>query len=490
MKYLVLFLFFFSNTFSVISSCPFVENCDFISISDNEQQIPFSFFNPVPPVIRTTDRADLSFSVNNAIVNQYRYMLVVPDPEKMEVSRSLLNWSSWKNNAFTDIIITKLSQEGKYTLVIEYRVYGSLEARRFERSFEVQSPSAGSAVKGGNTDAGTNTAAGESTLGSDPEAMLAEALEKKDKALLMKSLQGGAGLNFKGEYGGNIYHLLNDSLVDNQLMDILGDKGFGINEKDSLGNTPLHIAVMSREREYTKALLNHKANPDILNNIELAPLHLAAFLNDAEAARDILDKGAAKIDIIGNSGYTPLHIASLMNNIEVVRDLVNIGAETRIKTVQKLNSRQIAGIQDNKIVKKIVGSDGRAKLNKNEISTIGSLTRMDQVKLNPQFDVNLLYNKELLKKRKQAKVAGIISVPVFAVGTAGAVYFRSEANKNYSAYKNADTMEQARQYYDKTLELDMYSYISGGVSLTSLFGIVYSAIKKENITTRMRKTLY
>ena len=51
-------------------------------------------------------------------------------------------------------------------------------------------------------------------------------------------------------------------------------------------------------------------------------------------------------------------------------------------------------------------------------------------------------------------------------------------------------MEQARQYYDKTLELDMYSYISGGVSLTSLFGIVYSAIKKENITTRMRKTLY
>ncbi|MBP7039179.1 MAG: ankyrin repeat domain-containing protein, partial [Bacteroidales bacterium] len=415
MKYLVLFLFFFSNTFSVISSCPFVENCDFISISDNEQQIPFSFFNPVPPVIRTTDRADLSFSVNNAIVNQYRYMLVVPDPEKMEVSRSLLNWSSWKNNAFTDIIITKLSQEGKYTLVIEYRVYGSLEARRFERSFEVQSPSAGSAVKGGNTDAGTNTAAGESTLGSDPEAMLAEALEKKDKALLMKSLQGGAGLNFKGEYGGNIYHLLNDSLVDNQLMDILGDNGFGINEKDSLGNTPLHIAVMSREREYTRALLNHKANPDILNNIELAPLHLAAFLNDAEAARDILDKGAAKIDIIGNSGYTPLHIASLMNNIEVVRDLVNIGAETRIKTVQKLNSRQIAGIQDNKIVKKIVGSDGRAKLNKNEISTIGSLTRMDQVKLNPQFDVNLLYNKELLKKRKQAKVAGIISVPVFAV---------------------------------------------------------------------------
>jgi hypothetical protein len=179
-----------------------------------------------------------------------------------------------------------------------------------------------------------------------------------------------------------------------------------------------------------------------------------------------------------------------MNNIEVVRDLVNIGAETRVKTVQNLNSHQIAGIQDNKIVKKIVGSDGRAKLNKDEISAIAGITRMDQVKLNPQFDVNLLYNKELLKKRKQAKVAGIISVPVFAVGTAGAVYFRSEANKNYSAYKNADTMEQARQYYDKTLELDMYFYISGGVSLTSLFGIVYSAIKKENITTRMRKTLY
>ena len=101
-----------------------------------------------------------------------------------------------------------------------------------------------------------------------------------------------------------------------------------------------------------------------------------------------------------------------------------------------------------------------------------------------------LYNKELLKKRRFAKVAGIISIPVLAASTAGAIYFRSEANKNFSAYRNAETIELAHQYYDKTLELDAFSYISGSLSLTSAFGIVWSAIRRENISDRMRKPLY
>jgi hypothetical protein len=120
----------------------------------------------------------------------------------------------------------------------------------------------------------------------------------------------------------------------------------------------------------------------------------------------------------------------------------------------------------------------------------GNMSRMDQVRLNPQFDINLLYNKELLKKRRFNKVMGIISIPVLAAGTAGTIYFNSEAEKNYSSYKTAETMELARHYYDKTLEFDTYSYISGGLSVTSLFGIVYSAIKRESISDRMRKTLY
>lgn len=494
MRNLLLLVFLFTGTFSSVYSCPFTENEVTDSSAGFAQQAPFSFFNPVPATVKANDRVDLSFSANNAIVNQYRYMIVVPDPGTTAVAKAMLNWSSWTNNAFTDIIILKLPQEGRHTLVIEYRVYGSTEIRRFERSFDVKNSSNVTAPVGGTSGSSGRTSTNNSAIAdaesrTDPEAKLAEALAKKDKALLLESLHDGAGLDVKGQHGGNIYHLLDAKLIDNQLLDVLDVRGFSINTTDNYGNTPLHISVMSRDKEYVKALIGHGADPNIMNNIELTPLHLAAFLNDSETARQLLDKGA-EVDIKGNSGYTPLHIASMMNNEEVVRDLVNFGAKPGIKTVQKLNALQIAGIQDNILVKKIIKSKGQNNLNQSDIARMSRMTSMDQVKLTPQFEINLLYNKELLKKRNFAKVAGIVSVPLLAAGTAGTIYFRTEANKNYSAYRTAETMQLARQYYDKTLELDTYSYITGGISVTSIFGIVYSAIKRENISDRMRKTLY
>lgn len=489
MRYLLLLLGLLSGTFSALSSCPFTKNEDICTLPGHVQQAPFSFFNPLPSVIKTTDRVDLSFSADNAIVNQYRYMLVVPDPGRESISKALLNWSSWTNNAFTDVIILKIPQEGKYTLVIEYRVFGSSEVRSFERSFNVINPTNGASVSRGNSGEHVNSAVANTIYKPDPDTLLAEALMKKDKTLLLESLQGGAGLVLKGAHGGNIFHLLDDQLVDNHIMDILGSRGFSINQTDDFGNTPLHIAIMSRDKEYIRALVRYGADPNIKSNIELTPLHLAAFLNDSETTRALLDKGA-EVDIKGNSGFTPLHIASMMNNLEVVRDLVNFGAKAGIKNVQRLNSLQIAGIQDNILVKEIIKSKGQNNPNQIKYTRSGNMTRMDQIKLNPQFDINLLYNKELLKKRKFAKVTGILSIPLLAAGTAGTIYFRSEANKNYSAYKNAQTMEMARHYYDKTIELDTFSYISGSLSVTSVFGILYSAIKREKISDRMRKTLY
>jgi hypothetical protein len=482
---------------SAISSCPAEGDAEIISFSGQEQQVPFSFFNPVPARIRTTDKVDLSFTSNNAIVNQYRYMIQVPDPRATTVSKTMLIWSQWSNNAFTDIIITKIPQPGKHTLVIEYRVYSSTDIRKFEKSFEIFNETGEAVVKSGNattngklTNGENVTAEAEDTLRkADPETMLAEAIEKNDKALLLESIKKGAGLDVRGQHGGNLFHILNDKLVDEQLLGILVTRGFLINNTDNYGNTPLHIAVMSREKEYVRALISQGANPDIMNDIELSPLHLAAFLNDSETVRDLLGKGA-EVDIRGNSGYTPLHIASMMNNIEVVRDLVNVGAKSSIRTDQKLNPLQIAGIQDNSFVKKVIKSKGPINMNQIGAGRTGNMSRMDQVRLNPQFDINLLYNKELLKKRRFNKVMGIISIPVLAAGTAGTIYFNSEAEKNYSSYKTAETMELARHYYDKTLEFDTYSYISGGLSVTSLFGIVYSAIKRESISDRMRKTLY
>ena len=75
-------------------------------------QSPFSFFNAVPAKIKTTDKVDLSFSANNGIVYQYRYRIEVPDGSRTSINKTLLTWSQWLNNAFTDIIIPRIDQEG------------------------------------------------------------------------------------------------------------------------------------------------------------------------------------------------------------------------------------------------------------------------------------------------------------------------------------------------------------------------------------------
>jgi hypothetical protein len=499
MKYFIFFAVIFygtglNNPCSADKHHELISSEFFLSI-----QVPFNFFNTVPPKIKTTDKVDLSFSANNEIVSQYRYRLEVPDMARTTINKTFLNWSAWINNAFTDIIILKIDQEGRYNLVIEYKAYSNSEIRKFEKLFDVYSPASATNVNTSSktgpktvnaaSEPANKPAAVEKTIKPDYDKLIAEAIEKKDEASFKESILNGAGSNIKGLNGGNIYHMMNDNLANEELISLIKNNGISINETDKYGNTPLHIAIMSRERKYARALINQGADLNIKNKVELSPLHIAAFLNDEEAAKDLLAKGA-EIDIKGNSGYTPLHIASLMNNIEVAKDLLNMGAKNKIKTDQKFTAVTIAKIQNNDLMKKLIAKNGSYNLNQPGVSRADNISQMNSVKLSPQFDINLAYNKDLVKKRQFNKVASIISIPIFAICTAGTVYFRSESDNYYSSYKNAETIDVAKHYYDKTMQYDTYTYISGGVSLASAFGIIYSAIRKKNISNKMCKTLY
>lgn len=462
-------------------------------------QTPFNFFNTVPAKVRTTDKIDLSFSANNAIVSQYRYRLEVPDMFRTSINKVFLTWSAWINNAFTDIIILKIEQEGRHKLIIEYKSYGTTEIRKFEKLFDVYNPASQINSKA-TSKAGTLTGnipsvlsnvpvAVEKAIKPDYDKLIWEAIEKKNEALFRESVLNGAGSNLKGPNGGNIYHMMNDNLANEDLISLLKSHGISINETDNFGNTPLHIAIMLREKKYARSLINQGADLNIKNKVELSPLHIAAFLNDEEVAKDLLAKGA-EINLKGNSGYTPLHIAALMNNIEVVQDLLNMGAKNKIKTNQNFTPSIIAKIQNYDLMKKLIVKGGSYNLNQAGTPRIDNVSQMNSVKLSPQFDINLSYNKDLVKKRQFNKIAGIISIPVFAICTAGTVYFRSEADNYYSSYKNAETIDIAKHYYDKTQQYDTYTYISGGVSLVSAFGIIRSAIRKKSISNKMCKTLY
>jgi ankyrin repeat protein len=324
---------------------------------------------------------------------------------------------------------------------------------------------------------------------TDYNKLLADAIEKKDAALFRKSIQNGAGSEIKGSNGGNIFHLMNDTISNEEMISILKNQGISLNETDNNGNSPLHVAILAGESEYARSLINQGADLNIKNKLGLSPLHLAAFLNDREVANHLLQKGA-EIDIKGNSGYTPLHIASELNHVRLAKDLLYMGANARIKTDQKLTPKAIAKIQNNSEMTKLIDKKGSYTLSLPISNSTRNTTLLNSVKLSPKYDFSLPYDKDLVKKRQFNKVLRIISIPVFAISAAGAVYLRSEADNYYSSYKNAETIEMAQHYYDKTMRYDTYTYISGGVSLASAFGIIHSAIRQKSISNKMCKTLY
>jgi len=322
----------------------------------------------------------------------------------------------------------------------------------------------------------------------DYNKLLEEAIEKGDAALLKKSVQNGAGSGIRGADGGNIFHMIDNTIADEETITMLVINGISINEKDNYGNSPLHSAILSGDNEYVRILLNQGANLNSRNTIELAPLHLASFLNNENVVNQLLLKGA-EIDIKGNSGYTPLHIAAELNYIALAKDLFYMGANRRIKTDQKLTPKAIAKIQGNEEMVRLISKKGSYSVSIPKPVSISSTTLSNSSKLSPSGDFKLPYDQELVKKRQFNKVMQVISVPVFVLSTAGLVYLRSEASNYFSLSKTAETEEMAKDLYNKGTRYNTYSYISGGISLVSIYEFIHSSIRKKNISNNMRKSL-
>ena len=73
------------------------------------------------------------------------------------------------------------------------------------------------------------------------------------------------------------------------------------------GATPLHMAVLSDQREIAHFLIKEGANINAPAQDEYggAPLHWAAVLGRVEIARQLIDAGA-NVNAIDKNGYTPL----------------------------------------------------------------------------------------------------------------------------------------------------------------------------------------
>lgn len=116
-----------------------------------------------------------------------------------------------------------------------------------------------------------------------------------------------------------------------------------INSLDTMGFAPLHLAVMRKDIQKTKALLRHHALVDIrtgpysqTGENSKTSLHIAAASGCSTLASVLLLHGAHIDERAPNYGLTPLHYAAYRaeNPSEVIKLLLEMGANPNLKDSQ------------------------------------------------------------------------------------------------------------------------------------------------------------
>ena len=482
-----------------------------------QQQTPFYFLSPVPPAKKLLERIDLSFFRNRMTVSLYRYRLQIPAGLETSVDRRLTVWSPWISDDLTEIKIPRLDLEGGYKLIIEYKPVESNETKVHETPFYVYFPNPAVLASAATSSApaqvagdrqGNQTRTVENARPGSPRASSAptraapgtesrdvtssSGLQKAEEKAEIQRRNDLAELNLEVNIIPEVVKVDNPADTPSASIALIPgepeavtDTGSSTSDSDNDGNTQLHIAIAAGDNEYARWLIEKGTETNVLNNLGLSPLHVAALLDNRTIAADLLRAGAV-IDMKGPSGYTALHIASEMDHTGIAADLVFNGAKQGIKTEQGLTAASISRIQGNGELSKLI-----SRRDSGLIELVVKTERPESaVNLNERLfaDFDLPYDNSMVRRMKFNKTVRIISVPLTAAATASFIYFRTEAQQNLSLSRIAETEEMAKKLYDKSLSCDRNSYISGGVSLVSVYGFIQSTIRKKSITQKMRKT--
>jgi hypothetical protein len=115
-----------------------------------------------------------------------------------------------------------------------------------------------------------------------------------------------------------------------QIAHLEGD----VNAYSEDGFTPLTLAAAFGDRETVEALISAGADVELFSinpNIEVAPIHAAAFGGNSDAIASLLAAGANP-NLIAEGGFTALHSAAQNNDRASVSVLLSAGADPTLKS--------------------------------------------------------------------------------------------------------------------------------------------------------------
>jgi len=157
-------------------------------------------------------------------------------------------------------------------------------------------------------------------------------------------LEGGANTESLNNIGRRPIHIANDPESLSLLLDFNAD----FNAQDRVGNAAIHFAVLAKDKERVELLLSKGADITVRTRAGSTPLHLAA--GDLAICQLLLD-AKANPNSLDNLENSPLHLAVRGRHKDVVRSLISAKADA---TLSNTNGKSPLNLAKDKEMKHIL----------------------------------------------------------------------------------------------------------------------------------------
>uniref|UniRef100_A0A5F9CDL8 Ankyrin repeat domain containing 26 n=1 Tax=Oryctolagus cuniculus TaxID=9986 RepID=A0A5F9CDL8_RABIT len=183
-------------------------------------------------------------------------------------------------------------------------------------------------------------------------------------------LLGKSGLNDRDKMDRTALHLACAS-GHPEVVTLLVERKCLLNAYDNENRTPLVKAVQCQEEECATILLEHGANPNLTDNFGNTALHYAVCGQNRAIAEKLLLHGA-DTEARNKNGLTPLLLAISENKEEMVEILVKKEANTRAVDEAKSNQQLISEYKEEKKCNMFENSNSEDESSEDCISRLSS----------------------------------------------------------------------------------------------------------------------